>query len=203
MGKKVDELPEDVRAVIALTAAKAAEETASKINTDGIGGKVNYYRIMEQLLRNYKRLKALVDDEESYMRVELQGHSNSLVRFNPNATGKSLEVIEEEIEQEKTKSYVRTKANFHEVERVVRLFSERKEFIVIRMYYFGEDAHGQQRAQEQCTWEEIADELSALGVLKDAKTARRWRSKLIGDMSVCMFGRAAAVAGGLFAAKMQ
>ena len=194
-------LPEDVQAVIALTASTAAEETALKFVTDGIGGKVNYYRIMERLLYNYKRLQALVEDEEAYMQADVQGHSNSLVKYNHNGgANKSADDIAEELAEEKAKSYARTRANFREVARVVELFKSRKEFAVIRMYYFGENVSGEPHAGEQYTWEEIAEELAAMGILKDVKTARRWRSKLINDMSVCMFGKAAAIAGGVFAA---
>ena len=43
------------------------------------------------------------------------------------------------------------------------------------------------------TPEEIAEELSDAGILKEIKTARRWRNKIVNDMAVCVFGIPAAV----------
>ena len=36
-------------------------------------------------------------------------------------------------------------------------------------------------------------ELSDAGILKEIKTARRWRNKIVNDMAVCVFGIPAAV----------
>lgn len=86
----------------------------------------------------------------------------------------------------------RAKAQFEEVERVISLFRERKEFIVIRMYYFNQDVHGNEHTGKY-TFEEITEELSEFGLLHDAKTARRWCNSIINDMAVCMFGMPAAI----------
>lgn len=97
-------------------------------------------------------------------------------------------------------SYHRTRARFEEIDRVVKLFAERKEFHVIRMYYFGEDAQGNERptGAEPYTWEAIAAELEGMGLIRDAKSARRWRNKIVNDMAVCMFGKPAAVGVGTY-----
>ena len=94
----------------------------------------------------------------------------------------------------------RTRARFEEIDRVVKLFAERKEFHVIRMYYFGEDAQGNERptGAEPYTWEAIAAELEGMGLIRDAKSARRWRNKIVNDMAVCMFGKPAAVGVGTY-----
>ena len=98
------------------------------------------------------------------------------------------------------KAYHRTRARFEEIDRVVKLFAERKEFHVVRMYYFGEDGAGNPRpaGAPSYTWEEIAEELGEMGMIRDAKSARRWRNKIVNDMAVCMFGKPAAVSAGTF-----
>lgn len=59
--------------------------------------------------------------------------------------------------------------------------------------YFGEDINGNPREGGTATWEEITEELSDAGILKEIKTARRWRNKIVNDMAVCVFGIPAAV----------
>ncbi|MCI6401055.1 MAG: hypothetical protein SPF51_05465 [Candidatus Fimivicinus sp.] len=189
-------ISEDVRELInevARATACAAYENMS--------GPVNYFRAMESLLFNYKKLAALVADYEGYMKVELPEKSTSIIAFSPlSGTYKAKEDILEEIERDKLAEYQRTRARFEELEKVVNLFRDRKEFHVVRMYYFGEDAEGNQRPDDAkpYTWEEIAFELSDMGMVRDAKSARRWRNKIVNDMAVCMFGKAAAVGMGTY-----
>ena len=79
------------------------------------------------------------------------------------------------------------------------MFEGQKEFVVIRLYYFGEDISGNPRGDgKAATWEEVAAELEAAGILKEIKTARRWRNKIVNDMAVCIFGIAAAVSAGTY-----
>lgn len=191
-------ISEDVRELInevARATACAAYENTS--------GPVNYFRAMESLLFNYKKLAALVADYEGYMKVELPEKSTSIVVFSPSSGYKAKEDILEEIERDKLAEYQRTRARFEELEKVVNLFRDRKEFHVVRMYYFGEDAEGNQRPDDAkpYTWEEIAFELSDMGMVRDAKSARRWRNKIVNDMAVCMFGKAAAVGMGAYRGK--
>lgn len=191
-------ISEDVRELInevARATACAAYENTS--------GPVNYFRAMESLLFNYKKLAALVADYEGYMKVELPEKSTSIVAFSPSSGYKAKEDILEEIERDKLAEYQRTRARFEELEKVVNLFRDRKEFHVVRMYYFGEDAEGNQRPDDAkpYTWEEIAFELSDMGMVRDAKSARRWRNKIVNDMAVCMFGKAAAVGMGAYRGK--
>lgn len=112
----------------------------------------------------------------------------------------SIVYILDEMKRDKIISYHRTRARFEEIDRVVKLFAERKEFHVIRMYYFGEDAQGNERptGAEPYTWEAIAAELEGMGLIRDAKSARRWRNKIVNDMAVCMFGKPAAVGVGTY-----
>jgi len=63
------------------------------------------------------------------------------------------------------------------------------------MYYFGQDADGKPRKQEdkRVTFETIAVELGV-----EEKTARRWRSDIVNDMAVAIFGKCAAVEAGAY-----
>ena len=73
-------------------------------------------------------------------------------------------------------------------------FMDRPEFIVIRMYYWNEDAYGHDRGDARAyTWEEIAEELAAAGMDRGISTLCAWRSKLVQDMTVMMFGADGAV----------
>lgn len=179
---------------------EVAKETAAAV-FENVTGEVNYYKAMEMLLNNYTKLAALVENEAEYIKVELQGKSKGIVSFTPGSGGyngtKTDDEIIEELQREKAIQYHKTKARFEEVDRVIRLFQNRKEFYVIRMYYFNEDAQGNKRdTDKRYTFTEIADELSMLDLLKDERTARRWRSRIVNDMAVCMFGTAAAVGAG-------
>ncbi len=199
MGKKKTGLiTDEVRELI----NEVARETASMAYIDGMGGEVNYFRAMESLLFNYKKLAALVADYEAYTHVELQGRSASISSYSPSSgyTYRTEEDILDEMKRDKIISYHRTRARFEEIDRVVKLFAEQKEFHVIRMYYFGEDAQGNERptGAEPYTWEAIAAELEEMGLIRDAKSARRWRNKIVNDMAVCMFGKPAAVGVGTY-----
>jgi len=199
MGKKQAGLiTDEVRELI----NEVARATASMAYIDGMGGRVNYFRAMESLLFNYKKLEALVADYEAYTRVELQGKSKSIGSFSQSSgnTYRTEEDLLEELERDKVAAYHRTRARLEEIDRVVKLFADRKEFNVVRMYYFGEDGAGNRRPEDAppYTWDDIAEELGRMGLVRDAKSARRWRNKIVNDMAVCMFGKPAAVSAGTY-----
>lgn len=115
------------------------------------------------------------------------------MRFNPNATWKSQEDRIEELERDKEAEYDLTTKEFRRIDRVVRAFEDRKEFVVIRMYYFNEQADGTPRAADapETTWEEIEEALD-----KGVKTLGRWRNNIVNDMAICLFGIDAAIQAG-------
>lgn len=180
-------IEETARATVENALVEVAKLEDSRTDT-------NHFRAMESLLYNYKALAALVADEAAYMETFVQERSKSITIAPPKGqTFREREDVLEEAQKHKALAFQQTKTRFEEVDRVVRLFSGRKEFVVIRMYYFHEDADGYKREGERYTWEEITDELAARGILQNEKTARRWRSQIVADMAVCMFGRAAAL----------
>ena len=180
MTKKQTELSEELREAV-FEAARAGAAEAYTQNT----GYVNYFKAMETLLYNYKKLAALVADEEAYCEVEYHAGRKTF-STTPQAKGfiqrKTEAEIVEEMREEKQKQFKETKSGFDSLTRAISLFEGHKEFVVIRLYYFGEDINGNPREGGTATWEEIAEELSDAGILKEIKTARRWRNKIVNDM---------------------
>jgi len=164
------------------------------------GVTTNYFKATELLLRNYKELALLVVDAETYMADARKERSKSLVTYRSNAGGMPQGEAEDEAERIRISNYAYTKDRFDEIARVVRVYAGRKEMRVVRMYYFREDADGNERGGEEqdITFEDIA---VALG--KDVKTVRRWRSRLVNDMAIALFGKGAAIEAGAYRGKKQ
>ena len=189
----MEALPQEILDMIALAVAQAAQQTAEALRSEQKAApERNYFKIMEKLLYSYPTLKRVVSDKAEYTKVEWQGRSG-VVRFNPNATWKSQEDRIEELERDKEAEYDLTTKEFRRIDRVVRAFEDRKEFVVIRMYYFNEHADGTPRAADapEITWEEIEEALD-----KGVKTLGRWRNNIVNDMAICLFGIDAAIQAG-------
>lgn len=78
--------------------------------------------------------------------------------------------------------------------QVVKAYAARREYPVIQMRYFGRGLDGEQLpAGKYYTWEQITDAMDARDLLHDERTARRWRSQIVSDMAVCIFGAPAAL----------
>lgn len=191
MAKRTVELSAD--AINALT--EAARAGAFEGSATATGGYTNYFKATELLLFNFKKLAALVADEEAYCEVEYHAGRKTF-SATPKATGyterKTEAEIVEEMQEDKRRHYRETKYGFERLKKAIALFEKQKEFVVIRLYYFGEDINGNPRDGGQATWEEVVETLDAAGILKDVKTARRWRNKIVNDMAVCIYGITAA-----------
>ena len=151
---------------------------------------LNLYRTTERLLRNYKAYQRLVNDLDSYG-FEPIGKSHDISVAPPPGSGvkDKVDMYDEHVAARRA-SYERTKARYDEIDAVVRQFQDQEEFIVIRMYYFNEDANGQDRGEnaKQYTFGEISEELAALGIDRSERSLRTWRTKLVQDMTVLLFG---------------
>ena len=101
MTKKQTELSEELREAV-FEAARAGAAEAYTQNT----GYVNYFKAMETLLYNYKKLAALVADEEAYCEVEYHAGRKTF-STTPQAKGfiqrKTEAEIVEEMREEKQK----------------------------------------------------------------------------------------------------
>ena len=189
-------LTEDARNAI-FDAARAGVLEAYAENA---GVRVNSFRAVEMLLYNYRKMEALVEDEDKYLDFEYHA-GKSTFAATPHGAGyverKSEEEIVEDIRAEKERQYRETARAFERLDAVIRLFENEREFVVIRLYYFGEYLSGDLR-DSPATWEDVTLELADAGILREIKTARRWRNKIVNDMAVCIFGLPAAVGAGTF-----
>ena len=141
------------------------------------------------MLRNYKTYQRLVEDIESYGFEPVEkSHSVSVAPPPGSSVMDKVDLYDEYVAARKA-SWARTKARYDEIDAVVRQFEGEQEFIVIRMYYFNEDAYGNDRGDAKpYTFDEISEELAAVGIDKSARSLRVWRTKLVQDMTVLLFG---------------
>lgn len=194
-GKKAVLTDEERNAIFDAARAGVLEAYA-----ENAGVKVNYFKAVEMLLYNYRKMAALVTDRESYLDFEYHA-GRATFAATPRGKGfvetKSEAEIVEEIRADKERQYEETVRAFRRLDNVIRLFEDEREFIVVRLYYFGEYLSGDKR-DKPATWEDITLELSDAGILREVKTARRWRNKIVNDMAVCIFGLPAAVGAGTF-----
>ncbi len=196
---------EDFRKLINEAAHAGAMAAAAEIRRTGSGG-VNYFKAMESLLWNYKRLQRLVEQPDTYMDVFVQHRSKSIVVMGGQGGSGAPSVqtdddLLEALKESRRTTYRGTCARLQEVAAVVALFREEPEWPVVGMYYMNEDRYGFDRdpvMDPRWTWETIALELEI-----SEKTARRWRSKIVRNMSVVLFGIPAAVSAGISAQRLE
>ncbi len=132
-------MKEEVKKIIADAAKKAAEEVVRQQNAVV---RSNHYKDTERLLRNYKAMKRLYDHPEEYPLVPPE-KSKSVTVAPPSGSGfRSREDIMDEVIEARLRSYGVSCAQFRWIDDVIKQFENKPEFIVIRMYYFGEDANG-------------------------------------------------------------
>ncbi|WP_195376914.1 hypothetical protein [Anaerotruncus rubiinfantis] len=196
----MDALPQSVVDIInaAVTKAvqKAVKETTAALKAEEPAAPAperDYFKIMEKLLYSYPTLKRIVSDKAAYTSVELRERSKSLVQFRPNTQWKSRDDIIDEMERDKEAEYDKTLKDFRRIERVIQEFKDRKEFAVVRLYYFKENIDGTPKAEgeQEITWEDVSFALE-----REIKTLRRWRSNIVNDMALCLFGIDAAIQAG-------
>lgn len=150
----------------------------------------NLYRATEKILRAYPKYRAWEQDPESYGFFPTAKSKDISVAPPPGSGVRdSIDILDEFINARKT-SFQRTMARYYDIKAVIELFEKRPEFVVIRLYYFNEDVNGNDRGPDakRLTWDEIADELEAVGVRRSVSSLRIWRSRLVQEMTVMLFG---------------
>lgn len=78
------------------------------------------------------------------------------------------------------------------ISAAIKAHEQDEHFFVIRMYYFSEDLDGNFTGNKY-TFEDIANELSVKGINRTVRCLRGWRTKLVQDMAVLIFGADAAL----------
>ncbi len=189
MGNTSMVITPEIRALIEET----VEATLARIKTESVkGGYIDYFAAMEKLLYAYPALKALVADKESYLEVEYHQRSKDIVKATSGESGTAEHDPLGELREQRRRSYERTREKFEELDGVIRQFRNNKKFHVIRMYYFNEDVHGNPRdADKRITWEDVAWELSEIGIVIDERQVRRWKNEMIRAMMVVMWPESA------------
>ena len=179
-GKRIDE-------IIARAAREAANEV---VRTQHRRRGANLYRATERLLRSYPKLRHWEEHPEEYGFFPTGTSHDTSVAPPPGLGLRDKVALNEEFVAARRASYERTMARYYDIKAVVEQFEQRPEFVVIRMYYFGEDARGHDRGPgaKPYTFEEIASELATVGIERSAKTLRIWRSTLVQEMTVLLFG---------------
>lgn len=202
MGALPQNVLDIINAAVTQAVQQAVKETAAAVRSAAPPAaekpERDYFRIMEKLLYSYPTLKRIVSDKAAYTRVEMRERSKSIVRFSPNTQWKDKDDVIDELEQEKAEEYDKTAKDFRKIERVIQEFKDRKEFVVVRLYYFKEHIDGapHEADEEKVTWESIAFELEEAGICSGVKTPSRWRNNIVNDMALCLFGIEAAVQAG-------
>lgn len=149
---------------------------------------VNHYRATEKLLRAYPKLRQLVEAYDDYTFEPVKRDKSITVAPPKGETRDHDEALQDSIAAAHRR-YQRTKARYDEIDEILKLFERDERLPVIRMYYFGEDADGNALPDgPRYTFEAIADAL-----LHNEKTVRKWRTSLVQEMAVLLFGKDAAV----------
>lgn len=157
----------------------------------------NFYSATESLLRSYKKLKKQVEESDDYGFVPPQKSKSVTIAPPSGGAMPDWSEVRDEAIRERMRSYIRTEIQFENIDRLVRQYESNPYFTVIRMYYFGEDADGNDLpgGVRQRTMEDIANELSASGFehSRSDKTLAKKKTEIVRDMTVTLFGEAGAV----------
>lgn len=152
--------------------------------------KPNHYQAMEDLLHAYPvRVRMMEHPEEfEFFRVD---RSKDISIAPPPGSGviDKIESAEMFVESRK-RAYEHEIFRLHETEYAMAPFRNRPEFNVIRLFYLNEDAQGNYRGADakHLTWDEIAAEMESIGIQRSITVLRRWRSSLVREMTIMMFG---------------
>ena len=186
-GKKIT-----VQALIQSAAEAAAREV---VKLQQQPSSINYYMATERILRAYPALKQLAEHPEDYGFFKEERSHDITVAPPPGTPFRDTVEIQELFTEARRQSFVKTLARFFELDASIKLFENRREFVVIRMYYFGEDASGQERDPNAppWTWETIAEALDDVGISRSVSVLRGWRTTLVRELSVVLFGTEGAV----------
>lgn len=150
---------------------------------------INLYRAMERLLRGFAYRVRIAEHPEEFDFFKT-GRSKDISIAPPPGTGVVDKIQAGEIFTEaRKKAYEVEMYKLQQTYYAIAPFKDKPEFIVVRMYYFNEDANGNSRGDAKpYTFAEIAEALDAVGIQRSEKMLRKWRTRLVQDMTVLMFG---------------
>lgn len=180
MGDKIT-----VQQLIATTAETTAREFVKQLQGSASTGD-DFYRATEALLRAYPRLRRLKENYSFYP----ADRSHDVIVSAPRGTMLDKVDAGELIVEARKRSFLRSMERYAELEAVIELFQNRDEFLVIRLLYFNEDIQGNDRGDgaKPYTWEDVAEALEDVGLSRSVSALRRWRSAIVKEMTVVLFG---------------
>lgn len=132
------------------------------------------FKNTEKLLYNYNSLKEHVADENEYFDMLNKTTSKSIVRYSKN----KVYISEDEMLKSREGSFLRSRSDVERIEKALNKIKKNKEYKVIELRYLQKKEEG-----DIYTYEEIADILQ-----RDEKTIRTWKSKMIKELSISLFG---------------
>lgn len=151
----------------------------------------DYYKSLEALLRAYPKMRRWVDHPEEYGFFPTE--KSKSITVAPPAGSMFIDTVDltETYLEARKRSFTRSLERFFDLWIVIDAFKNRREFVVIRMYYFGEDEYGNYRGDDakRYTWEEIAEALSCAGHEYSESALREWRNNIMREMVVMMWGK--------------
>ena len=141
------------------------------------------FKNTEKILYCFNVLKEHVSNEQEYLEIALHRKSKSITSYIKNGGGP---VDDDTKLRDRMDSYHRSLNDVKRVEAALEHIKEMKGYEIIEIRYFNHKAGG-----EKYTWEEIASMLAGSNGYSDnlnEKTVRAYKSKIIKEMAVYLFG---------------
>lgn len=172
-------MTEEMRNIISIT----VEETIKQMNNQDAKNKnkdaKNYCKDTEKLLYSFPTLKDHVEDRLGYFHMLDKRHGGSYVRYAKNKT----KTNEYEMYLQRIESLRRSEDRVRQIDEALDAIRNRKEYRVIELTYFEKKKNG-----DRYTQDEIVEILKSEGINICSKTMRTWRSMLVKELSVRLFG---------------
>ncbi len=144
------------------------------------------------MLRNYRQAQMIMENPEEFGFFP-KGKSKDISIAPPAGSGviDKIELTENFIEGRR-KAFEDYCEKWATIKAAIQAKEADDHFFVIQMYYFAEDLDGNFTGKKY-TFEDIANELSERGINRTVRCLRGWRTKLVQDMAVLIFGADAAL----------
>ncbi len=143
--------------------------------------KINAFKTTEELLYGYNNLTEHLNLKEEYMEMIFKNKSGSVIKYQKNKVGKPSD---DQLLEDRMDTYLRSKFDYECVKQALEKISCKKGYPIIEMRYLSQE-------EVTPTWEEIADALRGTNGFSEnlsEKTVRRYKNKLIKELSILLFG---------------
>lgn len=183
----------ELREMIEITIEETLKKADSIILEQQRAAREETFKNTEKLLYCYNALKEHVADEKEYLDMINKRRSGSIIRHSKN---RAEAPDEERLLENRTASYNRSRNDVERIEKALNRIKDKQGYEVIRMRYLQRKRNIEdgKETEEVYTFEEIADILRGQqGFSKNLneKTVRSYRTALIHEMAVFLFGSAA------------